>query len=97
MINNDGAVDEVLYSDKHQLFPGRLVDFDQMTTKLKHNSIDFKPYKNTTFIQLFVFKRKNVQTIKNGDELIEAWEEINRTTKKINSSNKQIFLAPKLI
>ncbi len=95
-INSKGIVDNVIFSEHAPLYLGLLIDFNDLKKRLV--GIKLLHHRNEILTQLVSLNRGDEDIIKNGDELQECWEGIEKTSKEINNDKrKQIFLPPIVI
>jgi len=73
-VSNSGQVKNVVFSDKSQLFLGRLIDFPKIESKLRYEKTLFKNYRGQFLILPIFITRGDSKWMSNLDEMEQLWK-----------------------
>lgn len=73
-VGESGQVENVVFSNKAELFMGRLIDFPKIKSKLMNERDLFKSFKNQFLVLPIFIVRGDSKTSMNLDEMEELWK-----------------------
>ncbi len=73
-VGKSGQVENVVFSNKAELFMGRLIDFPKIKTKLMNERNLFKSFKNQFLVLPIFIVRGDSKIAMNLDEMEELWK-----------------------